>query len=362
MKTLKLPTLVDAHVHFREPGGTHKEDFNSGSQAALAGGISVILEMPNTSPPTIDRTSFSEKARIAAEKAYCDFGLFIGATAHNASAAAELGPLAAGLKIYAEPTYGPLMLSDLPALMAHFASWRGPGPIAVHAEGPMIAAAIALARAYHQPTHICHVSKAAEIELIRRAKAAGAPITCEVTPHHLFLTEADARHLGPFGQMRPALGSEADRAALWANLDVVDIFASDHAPHTREEKRAETPPPGVPGVETMLPLLLTAVAEGRLGLDDLITRLHTNPAHIYRLDLPIAEVVIDADVRWEIRDEEMVTRCGWTPFAGMAVRGRVVSVTLRGRLVYQDGKVLVPAGYGRHIREPAIHRYLSTSE
>jgi dihydroorotase-like cyclic amidohydrolase len=348
--TVKLPTLVDAHVHFREPGGTHKEDFASGSQAALAGGVAVVLEMPNTRPPTVDQPALAEKARIATSKAHCDFGLFVGATADNAEAVAGLGPQAAGLKIYAGPTYGPLMLSDLPALMAHFAAWRGPGPIAVHAEGPMIAVSIALARAYGRPTHICHVSRAYEVELIRRAKAAGVPVTCEVTPHHLFLTDADAARLGPYGQMKPALGSASDRAALWANLDVIDIIATDHAPHTRQEKEGDNPPPGVPGVETMLPLLLTAVAEGRLSLQDLVARLHTNPARIYGLKLPDAETVVDLDAPGELSDAGLFTRCGWTPFAGMPTRGRVLSVTLRGRLAFADGRVLVPAGFGRNVR------------
>ena len=350
MSMLTLPALVDAHVHFREPGGTHKEDFDSGTQAALAGGISVVLEMPNTRPPTVDAATLAAKERLAAQKAHCDFGLFAGATEENAPACAALGGRLAGLKIYAGPTYGPLMLSEMPALMAHFAAWAGPGPIAVHAEGAMLAVAIALGRAYRRPTHLCHVSRAYEIELIRRSKAEGAPITCEVTPHHLFLTEDDAARLGPLGHMKPALGSAADVDALWRNLDVVDIFATDHAPHTLAEKRGENPPPGVPGVETMLPLLLTAVTEGRLMLGDVVSRLHDGPARVFGLRLPPAETVIDDAAVWEIGNEPLFTRCGWTPFAGMRATGRVVSVKLRGELAYRDGRVLAPAGFGRNVR------------
>ena len=209
---------------------------------------------------------------------------------------------------------------------------------------------IALAWAYDQPIHICHVSKAVEIELIRRSKAAGAPITCEVTPHHLFLTEADAEQLGPFGQMKPALGSERDQAALWDNMEIIDCFATDHAPHTRAEKLGENPPPGVTGLETMLPLLLNGVSEGRLTIEDVIARLHTHPARIFQLDLPDAETVVDTDAVWEITDDALLTRCGWTPFAGMTVKGRVRSVSLRGETVYRDGEVLAPAGYGRNVR------------
>ena len=350
MTRVKLPALIDVHVHLREPGGTHKEDFGSGTRAALAGGISTVLEMPNTNPPTVDETAFSDKARVASEKAVCDFGLFLGANGENADVVSQLGSAAAGLKTYVGETYGPLLLSDLPSLVSHYAVWRGPGPIAVHAEGPMIAATIALAWAYDQPIHICHVSKAVEIELIRRSKAAGAPITCEVTPHHLFLTEADAEQLGPFGQMKPALGSERDQAALWDNMEIIDCFATDHAPHTRAEKLGENPPPGVTGLETMLPLLLNGVSEGRLTIEDVIARLHTHPARIFQLDLPDAETVVDTDAVWEITDDALLTRCGWTPFAGMTVKGRVRSVSLRGETVYRDGEVLAPAGYGRNVR------------
>lgn len=349
MTLITLPALIDIHVHLREPGDTHKEDFSSGTRAALAGGMVAVLDMPNTNPPTTSRKTLQEKARMAESKAHCDFGLFLGATAQKATDTARQGDKAAGLKMYLGYTYGPLLLSGLPAILSHFRAWRGPGPIAVHAEGPLLAASIALATAFRQRTHLCHVSSAAEIELIRRSKALGAPITCEVTPHHLFLTEEDARRLGPFGYMKPQLGTAADRAALWDNLHVIDCFATDHAPHTREEKQGENPPPGVPGVETMLPLLLNAVAEGRLTMEDLVARLHTNPARIYGLKLPQAEVNVDRDALWEIGKEPLFTRCGWTPFAGMRVRGRVVSVRLRGREVYRDGQLLAPAGYGRNL-------------
>lgn len=345
-----LPGLVDVHVHFREPGGAHKEDFGSGTRAALAGGISTVLEMPNTSPPTVGASTFSEKARIAGEKAHCDYGLFLGAEPANVDAAADLAPRAAGLKVYMGETFGPLIMTDLPALVTHFARWPGPGPIAVHAEGAMMAAAIALARAFGRPTHLCHVSTAAEMKLIRKSREAGAPITCEVAPHHLFLTEGDEQRLGPLAQMRPPLGTAADQAALWENLELIDIFASDHAPHTLEEKEGQRPPPGVPGVETMLPLLLTAVEEGRLSLEGLVHRLHHNPARIFGLRLAPAETEIDPDAPWTIDAGKLMTRCGWTPFDGMGVQGCVRRVTIRGQTAYADGQVLAPAGEGRDVR------------
>ncbi len=177
-------------------------------------------------------------------------------------------------------------------------------------------------------------------------------VTCEVTPHHLFLTEEDIPSLGPGrSEVRPRLASRADCAALWENLDVVDCFATDHAPHTLPEKEGLEPPPGFPGLETALPLLLTAVHENRLTVDDLIARLHTNPRRIFRLPKqPDTWVDVDLETRWEIRASLGYTRCGWTPFEGMQVRGRVQRVVLRGREIFSGGDLLAPPGSGKNVR------------
>ena len=176
-------------------------------------------------------------------------------------------------------------------------------------------------------------------------------VTCEVTPHHLFLTRADAARLGPYGDMRPRLADESDRQALWDNIDIIDCIATNHAPHTRDEKENDNPPPGVPGLETALPLMLRAVDEGLLSLDDLIAKMHTNPARIYHLPpQPDTYIEVDADARYDFPASGWQSRAGWSPFARMPARGRVQRVVLRGREVYRDGVVLAQPGSGRIIQ------------
>jgi carbamoyl-phosphate synthase/aspartate carbamoyltransferase/dihydroorotase len=348
---MNLPGLIDVHVHLREPGATHKEDWDTGTAAALAGGFTTVLAMPNTQPPITDGERLSLALDAAAAKARCDYGQYVGAGPDNALALAEIAGRAAGLKMYLDQTYGPLRLDDLTLWMDHFAHWPAARPLAAHAEGRTLAAVILLAALYNRPVHLCHVSRREEILVIRAAKEKGLPVTCEVAPHHLFLTEADIPALGPGrAEVRPRLATSRDRDALWENMAVIDCFATDHAPHTLAEKDGAEPPPGFPGLETALPLLLTAVHEGRLTLEDLITRMHTNPRKIFGLpDQPETVVEVDPDAAWEIRAAEAYTRCGWTPFEGFQVRGRVRKVTLRGQAAYQDGKVLASPGYGINV-------------
>jgi dihydroorotase len=345
---LELPGLVDVHVHLRQPGGEHKEDIRSGSAAALAGGVTMVLDMPNTTPPLADAAALDRKRVLVEQHALCDVGSYIGATETNASEAASLADQVPGLKIYLDQTYGPLRMRSLAALIAHFRAWPAGRPVAVHAEGMSTAVAIGLAQSFGRRLHLCHVTRADEIALVRAAKEAGAMLTCEVTPHHLFLTEADARRLGPYGTMRPPLASASDVAALWASLDLVDCIATDHAPHTCDEKEGESPPPGVPGLETMLPLLLTAVSEGRLTLERLVELTYEAPRRIFRLpSQPETRVRVEPNARYALGSENLHTKCGWTPFEGMSVRGRVRSVLLRGQIACDDGTVLAQPGYGR---------------
>jgi dihydroorotase len=347
MAALRLPGLIDVHVHLREPGGEHKEDMTTGSAAAIAGGVTMVLDMPNTNPPVVDAQGLLHKRQLAGRRILCDVGFYVGATEVNAPQASTLAHESVGLKVYLDQTYGPLRIRDLAALLAHFRTWPAGRPIAVHAEGLSMAMAIGLARSFGRRLHLCHVSRADEIALIRAAKASGAALTCEVTPHHLFLTEADARRLGPYGSMKPPLATEADVAALWANLDVVDCIATDHAPHTRAEKESPDPPPGVPGLETSLPLLLTAVADGRLTVERLVQMTHGSPAHIFDLPSQLDTwVEVDPDARHTLSHDGLHTRCGWTPFEDMAVQGRVLRVVLRGRQVFEDGQIRADPGFG----------------
>jgi carbamoyl-phosphate synthase/aspartate carbamoyltransferase/dihydroorotase len=348
---LELPGLIDPHVHLREPGGTHKEDFDTGTAAALAGGFTMVLAMPNTLPPLVDSASLVRARAAAHVKARCDYGIFLGAGEDNLEVLSGLAPQMCGLKVYMDQTYGPLRMGSLSALLAHFKRWPGPGPIACHAEGRSLAVVLALAQLFDQRIHICHVSLGVELELIRLAKQRGAQVTCEVTPHHLFLSQADLSAIGPGrAEVRPRLAPPEDVAALWEGLEWIDCFATDHAPHTLQEKDSAEPPPGYPGLETALGLLYGAVREGRLTLDDLIKRMHSNPRRIFGLPVqPETWIELDEGATWEVRAAELHTRCGWSPFEGMKLSGRLRRVTLRGRLAYQDGEVLAPKGYGQDL-------------
>ncbi len=353
MSRVALPGLIDAHVHLREPGGEHKEDISSGTAAALAGGITGVLDMPNNSPPIVDAAGLAMKAHLFAERARCDYGLFVGAGDEAFPLEGEAVDSVA-LKLFLTPTFGPLRLQSLAGMMAALDRWPRNRPVAVHAEGLSMAIPIGLALLAGRRVHICHVARADEIALVRRAKERGAPITCEVTPHHLFLEQADADRLGAFGAMKPRLGASADVAALWANLDVVDIVASDHAPHAREEKMGAQPPPGVPGVETMLPLLLDAVYAGRLGLDRVVALLRDGPQRVYGVCAADSEVEVEIGEAWTVSASALHSRCGWTPFEGARLRGRVSQVRLRGNIVYQDGTVLAQPGSGRPLKRLAL--------
>jgi carbamoyl-phosphate synthase/aspartate carbamoyltransferase/dihydroorotase len=349
---MRLPGLVDIHVHLREPGATHKEDFATGTAAALAGGVTTVLAMPNTQPPLVDREAFSEALSLAAQKARCDFGLYLGASQTNARLAAELAPQAAGLKLYLDATYGPLLLEDVSAWASHFRHWPRSRPLVAHAERKTLAAFLFFADLYDRPVHVCHVSRREEIELIRQAKEKGLPVTCEVTPHHLFLTEDEVKELGEGrAEVRPRLASRDDQQALWENLEVIDCFATDHAPHTLEEKDGLEPPPGFPGVETALPLLLTAVSEGRLTVEDIVKRMHTNPCRIFGFS-PQEDtwVEVDPEATRYVKAAEMHSRCGWTPFEGWKLQGVIRRVVLRGKEVYRDGNLLGEPGFGENIR------------
>ncbi len=353
MSTVQLPGLIDVHVHLREPGATHKEDWDSGTAAALAGGFTLVLAMPNTQPPITGERELQEVLNIASQKARCDYAQYVGAGAENGDHLAELAPRAAGLKMYLDQTYGPLRLDDMRIWMTHFERWPREWPIVAHAEGRTLAAMILMAELFSRPVHLAHVSTAEEILLIRKAKEKGVPVTCEVCPHHLFLSQEDAPLIGEGrSEVRPPLNSLEDQRCLWENLEVIDCFATDHAPHTLSEKDSANPPPGFPGLETILPLLLTAVHQGKLSLDDIIYRLYTRPKAIFRLpDQGETYIEVDVDHEWVIQARELYSRCAWTPFEGRRVKGRVERVVLRSKTVFESGRVLAWPGYGQSIRE-----------
>jgi len=372
-----LPGMFDVHVHMREPGAEYKEDWESGTAAALAGGFTFVGAMPNTTPSIVDESSFHLVSTIAQAKARCDYGIYMGASINNAK---EIGQFATpaptspvfALKMYLDQTFSTLKLDNLGSWMEHFANWPKDIPMCLHSEGSRAAACILLAHLYDRHVHVCHVSLKEEIELIKQAKQKGIKVTCEVCPHHLFLCDEDALGLsqmfapantststtaehskivGGFHEVRPRLNTKADQQALWDNMDVIDIIATDHAPHSVEEKsRSEGAPPGFPGLETVLPLMLTAVAQGRLTLEDLVSKMHTNPRRIFNLpEQPETWIEVDLSEKWTIPRQMTYTKSTWTPFAGMQVQGKVNRVILRGEVAMMEGRVIAKPGTGRNL-------------
>jgi dihydroorotase-like cyclic amidohydrolase len=353
---LTFPGLIDPHVHVREPGQTHKEDWDTVTQSALAGGVTMILAMPNTTPPIFDASTLDLALATATSKARCDYAQFIGAGPENAESAAQLAPRAASLKMYLDSTFGELRLDDMTLWKPHFEKFPKDMPIVLHSESRTMAAGILFATIYDRPVHIAHISLKEEVLLIKAAKERGIKVTCEVCPHHLFLSKDDIpaiSHGHPgCGEVRPRLATKEDVDALWDSLEVIDIFATDHAPHTLEEKNSDNPPPGFPGVETILPLLLTAVHEGRLTVEQIVEKMYTNPKRIFNLpEQPETWVEVDENAIYEIRAANLHSRCGWTPFEGWQVRGRVTRVVLRGEEAYKDSKVLAEKGFGKNLRK-----------
>ncbi|XP_055844101.1 CAD protein [Episyrphus balteatus] len=351
-RMVTLPGFIDVHVHLREPGATHKEDFSTGTAAALAGGVTMICAMPNTTPSITDRTTFNLFQDLAKVGARCDYALYIGASDSNCGQLAELAPQAAGLKMYLNDTFSTLKMTDMTVWEKHLQSWPKRCPIVCHAEKQTMAAVILLAHMMDRCIHICHIARKEEIMIIRAAKEKGIRVTCEVCPHHLFLSTDDIDSIGSGrAEVRPVLCSPEDQQALWDNMEYIDVFATDHAPHTVEEKNSAKPPPGFPGLETILPLLLKAVNEGRLTLEDIKNKFYRNPKRIFNLpEQPNTYVEVDLDEEWVIRKEKMHSKAKWTPFDGTKVKGRVHRVVLRGEVAFIDGEVLVPPGFGINVR------------
>ncbi|KAG5900498.1 hypothetical protein JTB14_010909 [Gonioctena quinquepunctata] len=350
---IKLPGFIDTHVHVREPGATHKEDYSTCTAAALAGGVTLICAMPNTNPAIVDEESFALVKKLAKEGARCDYALFVGASSDNFSTISELASEAAALKMYLNETFTTLRLNDLDIWAKHLANWPKRAPLCVHAERQTTAAIILMASLQNRPIHICHVARKEEILIIKAAKEKGLKITCEVCPHHLFLSTNDVEKLGEKkSQVRPVLVSPEDQQALWENLHVIDCFATDHAPHTIEEKTSEKAPPGFPGLETILPLLLNAVNEGRMTMEDVINKFHKNPKRIFNLpEQPNTYVEVDMEEEWVIPEAMTYSKSKWTPFAGKKIKGAVHRVVLRGEVAYVDGQILVQPGFGLNIRD-----------
>lgn len=341
--TIRLPGLIDIHVHVREPGDENKETWETCTRSALAGGITTIFAMPNTNPAVVDKKSYNIVKNIASNNAYCNYGIYFGASDYNTKYVSKIcnEMEAIGMKMYLNQTYGPLILSNISVWMDHIKNWNSIQPICVHAEMETLAAIIHIANLYRKKIHICHVSHKEEIELIVESKKQGIYITCEVSPHHLFLV-ADFEFPNNLKNVKPCLGNYNDQKALWDNLDYIDCFATDHAPHMLDDKIINNCP-GFPGLETALPLLLTAVSQGRLTLDDIILRYHHNPCKIFNItpqSMDETYIEVDMDKEWIIPNKMFFSKCNWTPFSGQKVKGYIRRVVLNKKTVYIDGEIM----------------------
>ena len=382
---LILPGLIDVHVHVREPGATEKEDWQTATRAALAGGVTTILDMPNNDPPTTTLEQVQEKLALAAERAVCDFGVYLGATAQNVGLAAQIAGTIAGLKIYLGSTTGGLLTDDWALLYRHLRATPETVPIVVHAEDeqclrafagssavdhnanrPPICAELAVqhvraaARAAGRGAHVAHVSTPEEVAAIAAARRHVPGLTCEVCPHHLFLTADDAVRLGGWGKVNPPLRPAPLVARLWQALPQVDLVATDHAPHTPAQKQGDyaAAPAGFPGLESLLPLLLLAVREGRLTLPRLVELTAAAPARLFHLagkgviapgyDADL--LLLDPAVETAVQPDELQTKARGTPFAGWTLPGRLRAVWRRGEVVLNDGNLQVAPGSGRQVR------------
>ncbi len=377
--------VIDTQVHFREPGLEHKEDIESGTRAAIMGGVTSILEMPNTHPTTTSEEALRDKLSRAEGRAWCDYGFFVGASTDNINELARLEnlPGVPGVKIFVGSSTGSLLVEDEEHLRQVLRNGRKRCPVHAEdeqrnrerkslisamphvrehpflrdAESARMATArmIRLAEEAGRPLHVLHVTTAEEPLLIADAKRRGLDVTAEITPQHLWFTAPECYdRLGTLAQMNPPIRSKEHTDALWAALaaGVFDVFGSDHAPHTLAEKQQPYPasPSGMPGVQTMLPVLLTFVAQGKIGLRQVIRMACENPALLYGMagkgklepGFDADLLLVDLERTYRFERDMVQSKCGWSPYEGETFTGAIEHVFLRGEHVVQQAQRLAP--------------------
>lgn len=342
----KFPGFIDVHVHLREPGATHKEDFATGSRAAVAGGFTYILDMPNTPIPTFTPEALDDKRTRVRNSSVCDIGFHYGTNGKNTETFPLVwdDPQVFGLKLYCNHTTGEYLIEDPELLDNVFKCWNSLKPILVHAEGEKLEMALQLSDRYKRLLHVCHITLPEEVELVRKAKKKGQKVTAGACPHHLFLTDKDVQTLGPYAIMKPPLGSREHQDALWEGLleGTIDCVETDHAPHTKEEKLSDKPPAGVPGLETAVGLMFKAVHDSRITENDVLTWLYSNPKKIFHIpDQPDTYIELDPEKPYTIGKNGYQTKCGWSPFDGWEAYGKIVTVVLKGKTIVKDAVIIV---------------------
>ena len=383
-----LPGVIDSQVHFREPGSEHKENMESGTKGAILGGVTSIFEMPNTYPPTASKKLLNEKFKLAKNRMWSNYAFFAGATGNNIDKLSSLEkvPGCVGIKIFMGSSTGNLLVPDDKTLYKVLSNRNF--RVAVHAEDEdrlikrkklitesnvqfhpiwrdeltaikATKRVIKAAKKSKKPVHILHITTEEEVNLIKKNKKY---ISMEVTPQHLTLFAPDCyKKLDTFAQMNPPIREIRHQKALWKGIEenIVDVIGSDHAPHTKKEKKNPYPdtPSGMPGVQTLLPIMLNHVNNGKLSLNKLCKLISTNPAKLYKaknkgeikLGYDADLTIIDLKKLKTIRNNEMANKSGWTPFNKIKVKGWPVMTIVNGSLVMKNGKVI-----GHPIGKPII--------
>ena len=374
-----LPGAIDPHVHFRDPGVTWKEDLETGSMAAVSGGITSFFEMPNTKPSTTTIERMKEKKKIASEKSIANYNFYIGATEDNLEECLGLDNIP-GIKIYVGSSTGSLLVDKNSQLTPFFEQKKH--LIAVHSEEESMVkqgqeayshstnvhdhylhirtteAAITctqrlvqLAKVYNTRLHICHLTTKDEADYLSIEKK-GTNITTEVCPQHLFLQAPDIyEKIGTYAQINPPIRDSKHATALWKALKngTIDCMGTDHAPHTKEEKNKPfgQAPSGMPGVDTHLPLLLNQVSQKNCTLNDVQKWVSHQPAQLFGIkNKGFLEVGYDADIvavdlekKWTIKGEESFSKCKWSAFEGETITGKPIITFVNGNIVYREGNM-----------------------
>ncbi len=376
-----LPGVIDSQVHFREPGLVHKEDLESGSRAAVLGGVTAVFEMPNTDPATTTADALADKMGRAGGRMHCDFAFWVGGAHDNVADIPELErlPGAAGIKVFMGSSTGRLLVADDAGVLAILKQIRRRA--AFHSEDearlderkPLRVAGdpsshpvwrdelaalsatqrlVRLAREAGAQVHVLHISTRGEMELLAQAKDVAS---CEATPHHLTLTADDYSRLGTRLQMNPPVRGAEHRDGIWRGLEqgVVDVLGSDHAPHTLEEKAKPYPesPSGMTGVQTLVPIMLDHVNAGRLTLQRFVDLTSAGPQRIFRIlgkgriaaGYDADFTIVDMKRTETIHDAWIASRSRWTPYDGKTVTGWPVGTIIRGRRVMWEGEITAPS-------------------